>query len=311
MNVIAATEALASAAALRCAAELQVPRFLRDRPLDASELARMCGASERGSRVLLTALAGLGVVEPAGQGRYRMTQDGDLITRGVKLYDALADTVRTGQPAQAWDADLASEAYPRLVHVLGDAFRAAAERTADVLAGDGLRVLDVAAGAAPWSLAVAGRDPAGVVTAVDLPGVIAETQQAVKDRGAESRYRFLAGDAFSVNLGGPYDLALVGNFCHLFGPERNLLLLRRLREVLVPGGRVAIIDVVPPSGRQSPPQLALYELSLVLRTTSGAVHHFSAYVDWLTRSGYQSIERVDVDQVTGLTLVSATTDNGT
>lgn len=309
MSVTTAQDALGAAAALRLAAQLQVTERLRATPLDARGLASECRLSERGSRALLAALAALGVVEPADAGRYRATQGADWVAPVIELYDGLADTVRTGRPAQAWDSGaVAGEVYPRVVPLLADLYQRTAERVADALAGSGQQVLDLAAGAAPWSLPLAARDPAGTVTAVDLPEVVPETRRAVKERGLEERYRFLSGDAFTSDLAGPYHLALVGNFCHLFGSEANLRLLRRLRQVLLPGGRVAIVDVMPSEGGAPAPRLAFYELSLLLRTTNGAAHPFSAYVDWLTRCGYRGIERLDLDPATGMTLVLATLD---
>lgn len=79
----------------------------------------------------------------------------------------------------------------------------------------------------------------------------ARTRRAVKEQALEQQYRLVAGDAFTDHLGGPYDLAIVANFCHLFGADANLRLLRRLRPCLAADGQVAIIDVGPGTG---PPQ---------------------------------------------------------
>ncbi|MPZ73358.1 MAG: methyltransferase domain-containing protein [Nitriliruptorales bacterium] len=309
MTITATHEALAAAAALRTAARLGVADRLRTTPMDARGLAGECGLSERGSRTLLAALVALDLAEPTAAGRFRATPGAELLTHAVALYDGLGDAVRTGQPALAWTSGrVAGEMYPRVVPMLAELFGPAAERAADILAGSAEHVLDVAAGAAPWSLAITARDPEATVTAVDVPEVITETRRAVTERGLEDRYRFVAGDAFTSDLGGPYHLAVVGNFCHLFGWTANLKLLRRLREVLVPGGRVAIIDVMPSAVDDPSPQLALYELSLLLRTTDGAAHPFSAYVDWLTQCGYRGIQRVDLDHATPMALVLATLD---
>lgn len=306
MTITAAHEALAAAAALRTATRLGVADRLRTTPMDARGLASECGLSERGSRTLLAALVALDIAEPTAAGHYRATPGADLLAQTVALYDGLGDAVRTGHPPVAWSsAPVAEEMYPRVVPMLAKLFASAAERAADVLAGSAEHVLDVAAGAAPWSLAVMARDPAATVTAVDLPEVLAETRRAVTERGFEDRFRFLAGDAFTCDLAGPYDLALIANFCHLFSSEANVRLLKRLRQALASGGRIAIIDVMPTGTQGSEPQLAFYELSLLLRTADGAAHPFSAYVDWLTQSGYQLIERVQLDAATGMTLVLA------
>lgn len=154
------------------------------------------------------------------------------------------------------------------------------------------------------SLALTRRQPSVHIAAMDLPEVLPRTRRAVKEQALEQQYRLVAGDAFTDHLGGPYDLALVANFCHLFGADANLRLLRRLRPCLAADGQVATIDVV----RRDRPNaaIALYDLSLLVRTTNGAVHPFSTYADWLTRSGYQHVEQHKLDAPAGITLLLAT-----
>jgi ubiquinone/menaquinone biosynthesis C-methylase UbiE len=188
---------------------------------------------------------------------------------------------------------------------IGSSRSNAADRAAVFLGSPGRRVLDVAAGAAPWSLAVAMRDPTVAVTALDLPEVVPATARSVESQGMADRYRFIAGDAFCCDLDGPYDLVLAANLCHLFDAAANVQLLGRLRDALAEGGRIAVIDVMPVGGEVPPPGLALYQLSLVLRTRGGAAHPVSAYVDWLTRCGYRRLDRVELDAASQLTLVVA------
>jgi ubiquinone/menaquinone biosynthesis C-methylase UbiE len=305
VSLVAAHEALIGGAVIRAAVELRVLERLGETALDARGLAEVCDLSERGSRSLLLALAALGVVEPVASGCYRAVDGAELAGPMLTLHDDLAEAVRSGRPTEAWDSGRVADAvYPALVRVLAELARTAADRAAAFLGEPGGRVLDVAAGAAPWSLALASRDPTVAVTALDLPGVIPETVRSVKERAMEGRYRFLAGDAFSCDLEGPYDLVLVANLCHLFDATANVRLLGRLRGALAEGGRIAVIDVMPVGGRV-PPGVALYQLSLVLRTRGGAAHPFSAYVDWLTRSGYRSLDRIALEESSQLTLVVA------
>jgi 2-polyprenyl-3-methyl-5-hydroxy-6-metoxy-1,4-benzoquinol methylase len=307
VTLVAAHESLIGAAAIRAAVELRVLERLGLTALDARGLADACGLSERGSRSLLRAVAALGVVEPAAGGRYRAAGGAGLAGPMLALYDGLAASVRSGRPAEAWDSEVVAGAvYPGFVPVLAELARAAADRAAAFLGRPGQRVLDVAAGAAPWSLAVAMRDPTVEVTALDLPDVVPETARYVETQGMAERYRFIAGDAFCCDLDGPYDLVLVANLCHLFDATANVRLLGRLRAAVAKDGRIAVIDAMPIGGRVPPPGLALYQLSLVLRTTAGAAHPFSAYVDWLTRGGYRNLDRVELDPAMQLTLVVAT-----
>lgn len=116
------------------------------------------------------------------------------------------------------------------------------------------------------------------------------TRRAVESAGQTARYRFLAGDAFVDELGGPYDLALVANVVHLFGEVRAIELLTRVAADLRPGGRLALIDVIP-DGAGPSRRAAVHDLSLLLRTRDGTLHSFSSYGRWLQRAGLEPTAR--------------------
>ena len=62
-------------------------------------------------------------------------------------------------------------------------------------------MLDLGAGAAPWSLALAAADPEVVVTAVDLPAVLPVPGEIVAAAGRDAQFRLLGEDVFTVTLG--------------------------------------------------------------------------------------------------------------
>jgi hypothetical protein len=81
-----------------------------------------------------------------------------------------------------------------------------------------------------------------------------------------------------------YDLILVDNVCHLRTEPENLRLIARLAPALRAGGRLAIVDVLPADSTPTM-SLALYELSLAVRTTGGRLHPVDAYRRWLQLAG--------------------------
>lgn len=153
---------------------------LVDGPAGPSTLARDCAISVRGAAALLSALAGIGLVEAVGNGAHRTCNQPFPLVELRAHWRGLETVVRTGEPRFAGDApDAAGANYPRIVSRLGSLFAPAAERFAEEVAAPGLRVLDLGAGAAPWSFALARHDLACQVTAVDLPSVLTATRQAV------------------------------------------------------------------------------------------------------------------------------------
>ncbi|MBI2780874.1 MAG: methyltransferase domain-containing protein [Chloroflexi bacterium] len=301
-------EAVAASAALAAADRLGVLARLAAGPIDPSTLATECSIGERGSRLLVAALAGLGLVDRTADGRYRATSlDPERLASLRTPWEGLAEAIRSDRPAVAVDDRGAAEKlYPNAVGFLAELFAPVAARAADQLAGSGLRILDLGAGAAPWSLALATRDPACRVTAVDLPGVIPATRRAVADAGLDTRFEMRAGDLFTIDLGrDEYDLAIAGNVCHLFDGATNRRLLGRLGEAVRVGGRVAIMDAVPDERLEGPRGVVLYALGLLLRTRAGRVYPFSTYVEWLRAAGFEAIERFDLSAAPPLTLITA------
>jgi SAM-dependent methyltransferase len=302
------TDAIWAVEALAAASKLAVLDRLASAPATADEVAADCGLNVNRIRLLLSALAGLGVIQPTGVDQYRVALPG--LTRLVPrlLPDGrLAGALRGDVPDHRADTVGGSqEIYPDMVSILAGVFRAAAERAADLLAADGLRVLDVGAGAAPWSLAIAARYPNTEVVAVDLPDVIPATRAAVAEAGVDDRYRFLAGDIFEVDLEeNAFDLVIVGGFCHIFDEEMNLRLLRRLAAALRSEGTLAIAEPLPNESLDGPLSVILYALGLTTRTASGGVYPFSTYVRWLHEAGLRDIERHDLSDVPPVSLITA------
>jgi SAM-dependent methyltransferase len=267
-------EAFATAAAVGAASELGVFELLGERPADPIELAAACGLTERGARALLAALVALHLVERGEDGRHRAAADLAGLVAMLGSWRLVVPSL-CGEFGDAGDTSAGAEMlYPSLVRNLGSLFAESAERAASVLAEPGLRILDVGAGAAPWSIALARRDPACRVTAVDLAAVLPETQSVVAAEGLQSQYRFVAGDIFQLDLqaGGSQDLVLVANLLHLFDAEADAALVARLARVLRSGGRIAIVDIIPRERLEGPRAAVLYGLGLLQRTTSGTIY---------------------------------------
>jgi SAM-dependent methyltransferase len=299
-------QVIGGAAAIRASSEAGVLGLLADQGVTSWRVADTLGLREPAARRLLDALAALGVASRGPDGKYTSQVEEQIPFDGyLKMWDSLPGVLRDGRTLLRVDrpAD-AQRFYPGVVRLLGEVMTEAARRAAERLARPGLRVLDVGAGAAPWSLAIVAKEPSCRVTALDLPPVIAVTRQTVEAWGATDRFEYLAADLFQAELqADAFDLAIVGNVCHLFSPIDNRRLLSRLLRTLRPGGTVAIIDTL--CDGQGGREQAIYALGLLLRAPEGDVYPLNRYTEWLLGTGYRAVEAAPLTTQPPLSMVTA------
>ena len=299
-------EARAAVSVLEASVELGILRRLEAGWVDAAGLASECGIDERAALAVLPVLASLGLAEPDGRGAYRLTacELGGFLEL-LRPWDGLAEALRRG-PGGAGAEQRPEQVYPRIVASLATLFAPAAAAAAEHLRGAGRRVLDLGAGAAPWTIPLVVQDPSCFVTAVDRVPVVEATRRAVSTARCENRFRLIGGDLFKVELeAAAFDLVVMANLCHLFDESANRRLLKRVAGWLAPGGTVAVIDLLPNERRDDPRAVILYALGLMHRTPSGQAYPFSSYVGWLREAGFEGVERFELSSYPPVTLVQS------
>ena len=176
----------AGGAAVASAIEHGVVARVEEGPVEPASVAADCGLTQEGAETLLAALAALGLLAHADDGRLRpafsrLTDFVELLRPWTSLGPALRGEARQVDAATTAGAE---SLYPNVVWQLALLFRESAEHAAALLT-PGARVLDVGTGAAPWSLALAARDSDCTVTAVELPSVMSSTRSAVRAAGLD------------------------------------------------------------------------------------------------------------------------------
>jgi len=296
-------------AALGSGVRLGVFDSLAPGPRDAPAVAQAVGADARGVRILLEALAALGFVKHQPDG-YRLTPVAEAFLVSSSLsylgrlaeifysdwqwqgFLRLADAVRAGGTV-AEDQNLEQPLHPfweTYVCAWGAAGFPAAAALTDLLAPwiakrRPFASLDVACGDGLYSFLLAERHPQAAVTLLDQANVLETTRRLAHERGLDERARFLEGDLFEVDLGGPYDVIVASNVFHLFGTDRCRALLRRLRSVLKPDGRLAIHEFAP-DPVSADPVSRLFSLIMLVRTHSGETHTLTDYREMLAETGF-------------------------
>jgi ubiquinone/menaquinone biosynthesis C-methylase UbiE len=271
-------------------------------------IAAATAASERGTRMLLDGLCAFQLLSKKGASYELTPVSAEYLVRGSpsymgsmieadRMWDSwshLGDSVRSGKPAAHVEQEKGAEDFfPSLVRSLHVLNREPARKAALVLKGK--RVLDVAAGSGIWGIMYAEANPDARVTAQDFPGVLPVTREFVKKHGLEARFDYLAGDLKTTDYGkARFDLAILGNIVHSEGERSSRALFEKLFHALAPGGRLAIVDMIPNEERTAPPFPVLFALNMLLHTEEGSVYTLEEYRQWLKAAGFARVETADI-----------------
>lgn len=280
-------------AAIKAAVELDVFTAMDEGPSTPAEIARKCNASERGIRILCDYLTVAGLLEK-GSSDYRLTPDSKmflskrspaymggmigflLVPEVTRNFDRLAQTIRTGtMPAETSTVAEANPIWVEFARAMAPMAVPAGQAIASMvqLPDDRpVEILDIAAGHGMYGITVAQRHPKATVAAVDWPSVLEVAKENASKAGLASRYRTIPGDAFKVDFGTGFDLALVTNFLHHFDRATCATFLRKVAGALAPGGQIAVVEFVPNPDRVSPAIPAGFALTMLAGTPSGDVY---------------------------------------
>lgn len=299
------------AATVAAAVKTGLFEALGDGPLTAAGIAKRAGLDARATRIVLEALADLGLVAQSGD-RYAPTDEGrrrfadrdspDYVGKGLPLWltnlrrwtrlpEALA---QGGLP----DQQEAQRSEDQLADFLAGMAAGPPERTRRMVRGcldrhpEARSVLDLGGG--PGHIARAFVDAGLEATMVERPEVVDYGRRAL-GLGEVEGLTLVAGDFLTDPLpAGPFDIVLMSNITHIYGPDENRRLLARVAEVVRPGGLVAIADFV----RGRSPRAARFAVVMLLATEAGDTYDADTYRAWLDDAGCGDmvIEDVDVDR---------------
>ncbi|HSE89927.1 MAG TPA: methyltransferase [Candidatus Binatia bacterium] len=280
---------------------------LAEGPATLDELTQRIGIPRRTTRIVADAMVALGFVEQQGDHYQngpladsflsgRTPTDLRLLLRYFNrlLYPTwmkLEEAVRTGQtPSQQFQF---TEEDQRLFSEGVEAFSAG---QAQALAAnyDFSRyrsVLDLGGGTGSFLIAVLSQHSALDGTLFELPGAAAVARQRLAGNPLESRIQIVEGDFFKTSIPGGHDAIIVANVIHVFSPERNLELLRRIREFVSDGSRLLLVDLWTDPTHTQPLFAALMAGAFLLRSGEGDVYSEEEVRAWLKTTGWRSLER--------------------
>ena len=284
-------------AALCSAIELDVFRAIGEGLNDSKSISERCGTSERGMRILLDFLTIIQFLKKEN-GRYSHTATSAAFLdpkspacvasvakfmNNSTLHDShqrLTEIIRSGTTTLPGDGTVEDEnpMWVDFAHSMAPMMGPMATPLGMIVL-EGLtgpvRVLDIAAGHGLFGIEVAKQNPEAQIVALDWGKVLEVAKANAAKAGVEGRYETMAGSAFDVEYGGPYDIVLLTNFLHHFDWPTCVMILKKVLSSLKPGGRAAALEFVPSEDRLSPPMAGGFSLTMLATTPAGDAYTYS------------------------------------
>ncbi len=310
---------LAGYAVLQAARELDIFDALeRIGPATAADLAQQLGLSEPHLGVLLDSVVVLGLLGQCREvyelndtaRRYLLSGSPASMSELLAVaagpwenWQGLAETVRRGAPPSPVDVD--TDFYLPLVRGTFATQMRVATR-ADLMVGysradgaaEGVSLLELGAGGAPWACAVLSACPGARAVINDFAPVLAVAQEKAAEHGVAGRCEFLAGDYHSAEVGeaiasGDFDLVVLGHLCRAEGEAGTRALLGLAWRALRPGGRLLVTDYFCDPTRKHNPHGVLMGAVMMANTRAGFTFTPGRFAELLEEVGFGQLRRVE------------------
>lgn len=275
----------------------------------AEEVAERIGCHPGGTRALMAALVGFGLLERK-KGRYRngraarkwLLADSTQSLKDAVLFlgychDLVRDLesdVRTGaivrlhdkqHPQEFWDAYMgALAAFARLL---------SKELVRRVSVGKPKRLLDVGGGHGIYAAALCAKHDGLTADVLDLEPACVAGRRIQEADGTADRVRHVVGDFRTADWGTGYDLVLVFNVLHNATADEARALIHKAKAALNPGGRLVISDAKH-LGEDGELDASAGWNELFFFVISGAqAWPESTLRGWLTEAGFEDLQRTE------------------
>ncbi len=291
-NLMAPQEMLVAGAALKTG----IFDFLYEKPATLEELAQALSMDFRALWTVTEALIALGYLTKDQEQMTLTSEAKDLFYNTdsenyvgyalihtfnvTKSWTHLPETLKTGKPPERLRDQQDIKGF---MAAMGKyAGQISHELVKICLAGlpEKPRVLDLGGG--PLNYARPMAQAGAIVTVQDVPEVCEVMKKTLLPG---ENIVFIPGDFTEGLAEGPFDLAFLGNICHIYGEEENTTLFHRVHGSLSSGGRIAIFDLV----RGASPRAELFAVNMLVNTQTGGTWTFEEYSRWLEQAGFGNV----------------------
>jgi SAM-dependent methyltransferase len=208
----------------------------------------------------------------------------------------LAETIRTGEVGTPIEDNAAAFYGPLVTATFPTQLRAGSRLGAALgwARRPGLRVLDLGAGRAPWSIAVLQQSPGSTAVVNDIAGVVELAAATLGEHGVADRAELRPGDFHAIDVEpAAFDVVVLGHVCRTEGEARATALVRRAAEALRPGGQLVLADYFADNDRRHNPFGVQMGMTMLAATRRGGMLTHGQVHGWLVAAGLVAIRLLE------------------
>jgi SAM-dependent methyltransferase len=150
-------------------------------------------------------------------------------------------------------------------------------------------VADLGGGPGHYLVEIGRRLPSADLYLLDLPLSLESARELLRRQPGGERVRAVAWDFYDAPPPAglpPFDLVFLSQVVHAESEERNRALLRTLRPLIAPGGRLVVHENVVEPDRTAPKEAALFAVNMLAMTAGGRTYTTAEIAAWGGEAGF-------------------------
>lgn len=299
---------------LLVALELDLFTTVGDRSWTIPDLAKELKVSERGLSILCRNLAAVGILQKKGAsyknsrlGATALNADHRAYRGGyLKLIKShwadwirLLESVRSGLPIDHDTPDTPDYRRQFTWAMHHRTLEIAPAIAAQIPLAGSQTLLDLGGGPGTYAMAFLAKHPLLRATVCDREAAIEVAKKIADTHKARRRLSYLPLDFSNEPIPGTYDVIWYSNVLHIYSPEENQAIFRRVRAALRPGGRLIIQDAFLHDRKGLyPVEASLFAVSMLLFTRGGNTYSVPETARWLKEAGFVGVKQLPLKKGT-------------
>jgi len=307
---------LEEARILMASLEFKIFSILRQKSMTAKEVARQSKTKPEEMEALLNALTAMKALR-FKNGRYSSApqmykyfcESSPHYLKGtafLKLekndeWARLINIIRNGRDLSEFDGEDEPEFRDLFTYAMHERSEPFAKKIAEIItrkpAG---RFLDLGCGPGTYSAAVLRKDKKAKAILLDRPTAFKVAQELHGNASFWSRMELKPGDLFNTPFGDHVDTIFYSNILHIYNSEENKQLFLKMKQSLVKGGRLVLVDYFHTRDATQPYEAALFGVTMLVFTATGKTYSYDETEKLLSQTGFHKFRRVSLGEGTGM-----------